>query len=95
MDPPTYMMIRDYSAAAANATNAANPLVFAESPVFRKNPPEMFTDSIPATLRNELLAKGIPAFSLAAGKTVVVKLLRKLNMNVVFKPHNRIWRLRS
>lgn len=55
----------------------------------------MFTNTILAVLLNELLAKGIPELSLVAGKTVVVKLLRKLNMNVVFKPHNRIWRLRS
>lgn len=93
--PPVYATVRDYSAAEANATNAANPLAFAESPVFRKNPSGMFTNTILAVLLNELLAKGIPEFSLAAEKTVVVKLLRKLNMNVVFKPHNRIWRLRS
>ena len=92
VDPPTYMLIRDYSAAEANATNAANPLAFAESPVFRKTPPEMFTESIPATLRNELLAKGIPALSPAAGKAIVAPdTMANFNMNLAFKPQGVVW----
>jgi len=92
-DPPTYTMVRDYSVAAANATAATNPLAFAEAPVFLKNPPGMFTNSIPAALRNELLAKGIPALSPAAGKTFLSPLTssRNFNMNTDFKPEGGTW----
>jgi hypothetical protein len=86
-------MVRDYSVAAANATAATNPLAFAEAPVFLKNPPGMFTNSIPAALRNELLAKGIPALSPAAGKTFLSPLTssRNFNMNTDFKPEGGTW----
>ena len=91
-DPPTYTMVRDYSVAAANATAATNPLAFAEAPVFRKNPPGMFTNSIPAALRNELLAKGIPALSPAAGKTEMDSLGdNNFNMNTDFRPEGGAW----
>ena len=53
----------------------------------------MFTNSIPAALRNELLAKGIPALSPAAGKTFLSPLTssRNFNMNTDFKPEGGTW----
>jgi len=53
----------------------------------------MFTNSIPAALRNELLAKGIPALSPAAGKTFLSPLTssRNFNMNTDFKPEGGLW----
>ena len=49
--------IRFYDAVAANAatTNALQTV-----PVFRHHPSEMFSASIPAEMRNEILARGIP-----------------------------------
>lgn len=95
-DPPTYTMVRDYSVAAADATAATNPLAFAEAPVFRRNPSGMFTNSIPAALRNELLASAIPALSPAAGKTAFgfppgTVGEHNFNMNADFRPEGGAW----
>jgi hypothetical protein len=61
-------------------------------PVFLKNPPGMFTNSIPAALRNELLAKGIPALSPAAGKTEMGSLGdNNFNMNTDFRSEGGAW----
>jgi hypothetical protein len=82
-------------AAAVNATNALNPSAFIDIPVFRQNPLGMFTNNIPAFLRNELLAEGIPALSAAAGKTFLGSLpnaqQRNFNMNTIFRPDNGAW----
>ncbi len=92
LDPPEHRMVRDYTAAAANATAATNPLAFAEAPVFRRNPSGMFTNSIPAALRNELLASAIPALSPAAGKTQMDSLGdNNVNMNTACKPEGVVW----
>jgi len=62
-----------------------------EHPVFLRSPSEMFSSNITSAARNELLAKGIPALSPAAGKTAVFDENRAFNMNTAFKPENGAW----
>jgi hypothetical protein len=62
-----------------------------EHPVFRRNPSSMFTNTIPAAVRNEILAKGIPAISHSAGIVACgfppgTIGTRNLDMNIDFKP---------
>jgi len=62
-----------------------------EHPVFRRNPSAMFSSNITFAARNEILAKGLPALSPAAGKTAIFAENRAFNMNTVFKPDNGAW----
>ena len=86
----TYDQMLVYLGAAA--ANQANPAQLANQPVFRWNPPDMLTNSIPSALRKELLAKGIPALSGATG-TMSVNIpyqstdVRDIDMNSVSRPN--------
>lgn len=61
--------------------NNADPSQLAEQPVFRWNPQSMMTNSISLTMRNEILAKGMPALSGAAGAISVMGPFENNNMN--------------
>ncbi len=75
-----------------NATNGLNPLTFVDIPVFRPVPSAMFSSAIGIAARDEILAKGIPALSPAAGKTSMAPdTLASFNMNTAFKPDNGSW----
>ena len=89
----TYDQMLVYLGAAA--ANQANPAQLANQPVFRWNPPDMLTNSIPSALRKELLAKGVPALSGATG-TMSVSITddsgnaipgRNQDMNSVARPN--------
>jgi hypothetical protein len=89
----TYAQTLIYPDAAT--ANQATPAQLADQPVFRWNPSGMLTNSIPAALRNELLAKGIPALSGATG-TMSVSITddsgnaipgRNQDMNSVARPN--------
>lgn len=56
-----------YTAAEANAIAATNKWHFMEMPLFWHSPDFMFTNSIPAVRRKQILAKGIPALSKSIG----------------------------
>ena len=62
-------------------------------PVFRRTPYSLFTNTIPAAVLNEILAKGIPALSPSAGNTMVPGLNSAMNidMNIDFKPNGGVW----
>jgi hypothetical protein len=75
----------------AMAVNAAPPGQLRDIPVFRHNPSWMFTSSIPPALRNELLAKAIPALSPSAGNTAILDADFAFDMNVTFKPDGGVW----
>ncbi|MDD4017435.1 MAG: hypothetical protein PHV28_05770 [Kiritimatiellae bacterium] len=76
-------------AAAANSVPVTN---IVESPVFRKNPPEMFTNSVPSATVNALLAKGLPALSAAAGITDFgTEVMSDWDMNTMGKPDGGVW----
>ena len=64
-----------------------------EHPVFRRNPSAMFSSNLTFAARNEILAKGLPALSPAAGKTAIPYLTssKNFNMNTAFKPDNGAW----
>jgi len=51
----------------------------------------MFSSSITPEDRNEILAKGLPALSPAAGKTAIFAENRAFNMNSAFKPDADAW----
>ena len=61
-------------------------------PVFRRSPAAMFSSNITFAIRNEMLAKGIPALSAATGKTSIAPdTVANFNMNTAFKPENGAW----
>ena len=51
----------------AAGVNAMTPQQLREDPVFEHDPDEMFSATISPTMRNRILAKGIPALSKATG----------------------------
>ena len=64
-------------------------------PVFLRNPSAMF-NNIPAVLRNELLATGIPVLSPAAGKAALgfppeTIGQHNFNINTDFRPASGAW----
>ena len=66
-----------------------------EHPVFLRRPAAMFISNIPFNLRNEILAKGIPALSESTGRTAFVFPVnivepRNFNMNMDFMPDDGI-----
>ena len=73
--------------------NAAPDNQIRDIPVFRAMPSVMFSSNISGTERNEIIAKGIPALSPAAGKMALPPLTssRNFNMNAAFKPENGAW----
>ena len=76
----------------AAAANAAPPSQLRDIPVFRSSPTAMFSSNITFADRNEILAKGIPALSPAAGKTSMApSVIVNFNMNTTFKPDNGAW----
>ncbi|MDD4442034.1 MAG: alpha/beta hydrolase [Kiritimatiellae bacterium] len=59
-----------------------------EYPVFLRSPVSMFTNCIPVTLQNELLARGIPALSGPVGFNNVPNLAdNNINMNSIDRPN--------
>jgi len=62
-----------------------------EHPVFRRSPPAMFSSSITFAARNEIIVKGIPALSPAAGKVAIFAENRTFKMNTTFKPDDNTW----
>jgi hypothetical protein len=64
----------------ADANNASLAQL-ANQPVFRGNPPAMFTNSIPFVMRNEILAMGLPSLSGATGTMPVTGPLENNDMN--------------
>ena len=94
---PTYMTningviytFEHYPTAAA--VNAAPATKLRDIPVFRYNPTAMFTNTIPAATRDEILAKGIPALSPAAGMTAVFDKYHAFDMDTAFKPAGGAW----
>ncbi|MDD4018216.1 MAG: hypothetical protein PHV28_09745 [Kiritimatiellae bacterium] len=59
-----------------------------EHPVFLRSPASMFANSIPVTLQNELLARGIPALSGPVGFNNVPNLAdNNINMNSIDRPN--------
>lgn len=76
----------------AAAAKAAPPEQLRDIPVFRTVPSAMFSSAIDIAARNEILAKGIPALSPAAGKTAIAPdNIVNFNMNAAFKPDNGAW----
>ena len=55
------------------------------------NPSAMFSSNITFAARNEILAKGLPALSPAAGKVLTGVPERNFNMNTTFMPDNGAW----
>jgi len=73
--------VHSYTAEEANTTLADNPDLLKTEPVFRPEPDELFT-VMDVTKKNEILAKGIPALSRAAGKQKLNNIYEDDNINL-------------
>ena len=69
-----------YTPAQANTIATTNKWHFRDMPVFQDTPIFMFTNTIPLVRRTQILAKGIPALSLAAGCTFVPTVLQNMDL---------------
>ena len=68
----------------AQAVNAAAPATLLNAPIFEHDPAEMFLTNIAQSMQNSIIAKGIPALSLAVGSNPLQNILsngKNLNMN--------------
>ena len=66
----------------ASVANAASTNVLQAAPIFEEGPSGMYTNSIPAALRNEILAYGIPALSAPVGRTALNIVNKDYDMNL-------------
>jgi hypothetical protein len=76
-DPPgsdDWQLTPDYTPAAAAAVAAGDPTQFTTNPVFRHTPEWLVgTSVLTQPQQNEMLAKGIPALTPAAGNTAMTE----------------------
>ena len=76
----------------ASVANSAATNVLRSTPFFNHNPEGMFTNSIPETLQNHILAKGIPALSAPVGRTELANIISERNKNMNdMKPRSGLW----
>ena len=92
LDPFRKKYFCKYSADEANTFTSEALRI---TPVFNPEPSSMLNPTIPISVRNDILAKGIPALSPATGRILIPKLSsRNISMNALIRP-NGWWRLDS